>query len=194
MLQDLDALGDAARRAVDPVAMAEALARGYAEGHEEGMAAGFAAGQEAAADDVDRQRAEVAAAVAGALQSLAAASVEVLSRRDDTVAALERSLVDAAFELAEAIVGRELELATSPGRDALVRALRLAAGTDAVVVRMHPDDIATLGDADLAPGREVTVVADPTVGRNGCLVQVGDGCVDAQIGSALGRVREVLSS
>lgn len=193
-LEDLDGRGDAAWPGVDPDALADAVARGYADGHARGLADGLAAGEAAAAEAARRQRADATAAVDAALDALAAATTEVLAGRDDTVTGLERALAGAAFELAEALLGRELELASSPGRDALTRALRLAEGTEAVVVRMHPDDVATLGDhADLAPGRDVTVVADPTVERHGCLVQVGDGCVDAQLGPALARVREVLA-
>lgn len=193
-LPDLGGRGDGAWPGSDPDALADAVARGYADGHAQGRAEGFAAGEAAAAEVSRRQQADAAAAVGAVLDALAAAAAQVRAQRDDTVAGLERSLVGAAFELAEALLGRELELATSPGRDALARALRLAEGTEAVLVRMHPDDVATLGThADLAPGRDVTVVADPTVERNGCVVQVGDGCVDAQLGPALARVRQVVA-
>lgn len=194
-LADLDALDAGARRVVDPAALADALAEGYEDGRAEGHAAGYEAGRAAALLEGAQQRDEHEIAVSRAVAALAAAADELRTRRDETVAALESALVSGALELAEAVVGRELALAVSPGRDALVRALRLAEGTEAVVARLHPDDLATVGDqADLAPGRDLSVVADPSVGRGGCLLQIGDGCVDASLGAALERVRQVLAS
>jgi flagellar assembly protein FliH len=194
-LQDLDALTGAARVVADPAALAEALAAGYEHGRTEGFAHGHQEGRQAALAEAARQQAEQAETVQSALDALSRAAADVVARRDDTVAALEESLVAGALALAEAVIGRELELATTPGRDALVRVLRLADGADGVVARLHPDDIETLGDpAELAPGRQLTIVADASVERGGCVAQVGDGRIDACLSTALARVREVLSS
>jgi flagellar assembly protein FliH len=194
-LQDLDALTDAERAVADPAALAEALAAGYEDGRGEGFARGHEEGRQAALAEATRQQAEQANAVQAALDALSAAAADVLARRDDAVAALEDALVAGALELAEAVVGRELEVARTPGRDALVRALRLADGTEGVVARLHPEDVETLGDhADLVVGRELAIVTDHTVERGGCIAQVGDGRIDARLSAALARVREVLSS
>jgi flagellar assembly protein FliH len=108
--------------------------------------------------------------------------------------AFEVAAVDAALALAEAILGRELAVATDPGRDAIVRALAVApVGPDGVVVRLHPLDRDRLGDLhDLALGREVTVVADATVAPGGCAATVGATDIDASVAAALARVRLVL--
>lgn len=194
VLQDLDALSDAARRVVDPAAVAAALAEGYEEGRAEGYARGYDEGRMAALEEAAVQEAARTAATEQALGALRDAVAELATRRDETVAALEEQLVAGAFELAEALVGRELELATDPGRDALARALRLTEGPEAVVARLHPDDVDALGEhADLAPGREVTVVADATVERGGCVLQAGAGQIDARLRTALERVRRVLA-
>ena len=68
------------------------------------------------------------------------------------------------------------------------RALALAPAGDAVV-RLHPDDIATAG-GDFA--RDLTILADPTVEPGGCIVEIGACTIDAQISTALDRVREAL--
>lgn len=193
VLQDLDALSPAARRVVDPEALAEAIASGYQDGRAAGHAEGLAAGRAAALEDAARQQADHVARIEQAVGALRDAATQSQHRYHEAVARLEDALVAGAFELAEALVGRELELATSPGRDAIARALRLAEGTDPVTVRLHPDDIATLGElTSLAPGRALTVVDDPGVERGGCLLQVGDGRVDARLSAALARVRQVL--
>ena len=192
-LADLDALTGAGRFAVDPAAFDAAVQQGYEDGWARGHRDGFTAGQAQAREEAARLESERAAAVELALEALARAGDELGVRRLEHSARAEDALVNGALELATALLGRELELATAPGRDALARALRLADGNEAALVRMHPDDIATLGDhTELAPGRDLTVLADAAVDRGGCLVEVGDGRIDARIGAALERVEEVL--
>lgn len=194
-LTELESLTGAARRAVDPAAVAEAQARGYADGRAEGYQDGYAAGRQEALDAAAQAEAATAEAVQSALDALTRASSELTAQRGEDIAAIEDALVDGALDLATAVVGRELAISVAPGRDALARALLLADGTGPAMVRMHPDDVATLGEhADLALGRELRVVDDPAVERGGCIVEVGDGRVDARLSTALDRVRQVLTS
>ncbi|MGE3621765.1 MAG: FliH/SctL family protein [Acidimicrobiia bacterium] len=175
----------------DPEVVAPLLAAARAEGRAAGLAEGrreARAGIAAARADAERAVADLAAALDRALTGLAA-------HRALAAADLGRAVAEAALELAEAVVGRELALSTDPGRDALVRALRVVAPPAAVVAHLHPDDAATLGDAGLAvvpEGVELTVVADPAVDRGDCRLTVDDGAVDASIGAALARARAVL--
>jgi flagellar assembly protein FliH len=155
-------------------------------------------------DPLDRRAARVAgqiaehardAAVERTLRAAAATVEAFVARQGGALAALEDQLAGAALELAEAILGRELVLATAPGRDAIARAIRLAGEAGQATVRLHPADVATLGQVEgIAPGRELTVVADPAVEPGGCLLEAGATRVDARLGSALERVREVLGS
>ena len=57
-----------------------------------------------------------------------------------------------------------------------------------------PIDAETFQRADRrAPGREpFTIVADPSVERGGCIVEVGASQIDAQLAPALERMREAL--
>ena len=58
-----------------------------------------------------------------------------------------------------------------------------------MVARLHPEDLATLGGVDqLLDGRELRLVADPSVGRGGCLLDAGPSRVDATIEAAIARV------
>ena len=112
-----------------------------------------------------------------------------------TVSDLYAAAVPMAVEIAEALVGHHLRVEDCAARDAVERALTdIPRGSD-VTVHIHPDDADLTPDsmAELAPGCAVQVVADPTVERGGCVVNIGDRTIDAQIGAALGRVREVLS-
>jgi len=113
-------------------------------------------------------------------------------------------------DLASAIIGRELAVAVSPGADALARALALVPAGSVAVARLNPADAAILAE----PGAEaagpaagagfgggltgtpatVTIIADPAVEPGGCILEVGDSRIDAQLGSALDRVRTALLS
>ena len=145
-----------------------------AHAHNEGFQQGYADGRSAAIADVG-------ADVSFALTALHGA-IEDLSRRD--VMGLEAFGAEAmalGLAIAEEILGRELELVTNPALDA------------AVVARFHPDDLELIEPNALATlGREVELVADRSVERGGCLLDVGAMRVDAQLGPALQRVREAL--
>ncbi|MEX2658093.1 MAG: FliH/SctL family protein [Acidimicrobiales bacterium] len=190
VLADLGLLTGPARRAVDPAAVAEAQAAGHAAGRAEG----YDAGRLEALADAAVARAALADAGAAALAALERASAELAAREARSLADVEHAVLACAFELATAVVGRELALASDPGRDALRRALVLAPERESVTAHLHPDDVALLGDpTELSPGREVTVVADPAVERGGCVLEAGPCRIDAQLGAALARVKAVLA-
>jgi len=169
---------------VDPALAAVEERRGYDDGYGTGLAEGLAAGRAAAA-------AETAAALTRleALgRTLAEAADDLRRRQALELAGLEDALARTAVDLAAAVVGRELQLSASPGSDALARALALVPAGCAAVARLHPDDVASVGDLSGA----VTVIADPAVEPGGCILEVGDSRIDAQLGSALDRVRAAL--
>lgn len=163
---------------------------GFAAGHADGHADAYEAARDeaAAALELDRRHsAGVLLALRDELHRLRLVEAEL--RAD-----FEAAAVDAALALAEAVVGRELALATDPGRDAIVRALAVApVGSSEVVVRLNPTDRSRLGDlGDLALGRDVVVVADPAVPAGGCVATIGTTDVDASIAAALDRARAAL--
>lgn len=163
---------------------ADAAAEGYAEGVRRGYEDGVRMAEEAARQDL-----------AFALTALHGA-IDQLDRHDRAgLADLTADAVDLALAIAEAVVGREIDAAIDPGRDALVRALQLAPDRGRLLARLNPVDLDRLGDvrAHLA-GRDIELVADPAVERGGCLLQAGPARIDAQISSALARVRAELGT
>ncbi len=163
----------------DPAsAIATARLAGFREGRREGLELGVlegrTLGQEAAALTVE---------------ALSRAAADLDGRWEITAERVEALAVHLALDLAEVIIGRELEIATNPGADALRRAMRFRAEHEPVRARLHPDDAAMI-TSELAA--DVSVVPDPTVNRGDALVELGDGLVDASIAAALGRVREAL--
>jgi flagellar assembly protein FliH len=174
-----------------PCALVEGVAadRGHAAGYE----AGFADGQrdaEAAAMEAER---ESAARIESAVSALGQSVDAACSAYKDRSAELESALPRFAFDLLEALFGRESVLAVDPGRDAVARALALEESTLPAVARLSPDDVDTIGElADLWPSRPLTVVADPTVEPGGALVEVGSTTIDSHLSRALERVRAVI--
>ena len=175
-------------------------ARQFEEGREAGYEEGVrqATREQEAWLQAAQQREEAEAAerrlqFAATLESLRAAVADAAASA--TVRDLCAAAVPMAVEIAEALVGHHLLVDDCAARDAVERALTdIPRGSD-VTVHLNPGDTHLTPEsiADLAPGCAVQVVPDPTVERGGCVVDIGDRTIDAQIGAALVRVREVLS-
>lgn len=161
---------------------------GYRDGHAQGHAEGRREVEQAIADH--RANADRLARVINALE----AAADDLTRRDAlALADAEGHIVAVAVELAEQLIGRELEVTTSPVIDAMARAIGVLPDRGTPILRVHPDDETTAREAahaDLVRWRgAVTVVADPRVEAGGCIVDVDDCRIDAQLGPALERLR-----
>ena len=158
-----------------------------------GYEAGYADGQrdaETAARDAERAS---AARVDNAITALSRTMDAARSAYEERSAQLESAVPRFAFELLEALFGRESMLAVDPGREAVARALALDESYLPAVARLSPDDADTLRDiAELSPSRPLTVVADPTVEPGGAMVEIGSTTIDSQLSRALERVRAVM--
>lgn len=164
-------------------------------GHDAGFEAGYAEGLQTARVQAAEEARQARARLDRACDALAQASDAAERAFAERHAALEQSVAAFAFELVEALVGRELELATHPGRDAVARALAADRGTLPATARIHPADAETFSGTDaglLAGSRTLTFVVDESVEPGGALVDIGGATIDAQLSTALERVREVL--
>lgn len=168
---------------------------GYVAGFEQGLAEGRAAGHREGLETAQAEaRRQIEARVADSLDALDVGVADLAGREAVTFAEVEATAVDLAIALAESILDREVATADDPGRDALRRALALAPDHDELVAHLHPDDLEALGEvSDLAPGRALTLVSDPSTRRGGCLVAAGAARLDARIDTALERAREALA-
>lgn len=159
---------------------AEAEARRAA--FEEGRRAGL----EEAMTSIAMRRAasleQVCNRLAGAAEKVAQDRAAVLEEVVGDVAAL-------AAELVETLVGA-VEWPETPAHAALAKALALAPEGPELVARVHPD--AGLAEEDvtkLTARTGLRLVRDHTVDPAGCVVEVGSCTIDAQLSSALARVR-----
>ncbi|MBW8827755.1 MAG: hypothetical protein JF603_15600 [Acidobacteria bacterium] len=166
---------------------------GFGEGRTVGYSDGYQAGNDAAATAAERAMREREALLREALSALYAAAEACNNRVGVSVEEVEETVVTAAVELAEALLGRELAVANDIGRTALARALSLAPNSRPVRAFLNPQDLDTIGDLhDLAPGQVVEILSDSSVEPGGCVLEAGPSKVDAQLSSALRRVRRVL--
>jgi flagellar assembly protein FliH len=178
---------------VDPAVAVAEERRGFEDGYRTGMAEGLAAGRAATA----AESAAAATRLGAAARVLAEAASDLRHRQALELTGLEDALARAAVDLASAIIGRELEISASPGADALARALALVPAGSTATARLHPADAARLGEGSQGDGfgglpGALTIIPDPAVEPGGCILEVGDSRIDAQLGSALDRVRSAL--
>ena len=168
--------------------LAAATQRAADDGYADGLRRGYDEGRRAAIADAQSD-------LSFALTALHHA-IEDLHRRDAAgIATMSVETVELAMAIAHTVIGREIDTAIDPGRDALVRALALAPDRGAAIARFHPDDVAQLGDVTgLVGSRELEIVADHRVERGGCVLDVGPARVDAQLSGALERISAELST
>ncbi len=155
------------------------------EGFDEGKAAGRA--EAVSSVEAARQR-----RIEKLASSIAEAAQKAASMREEVVHEVSRDVAALVVDLTEVLVGRAME-----GRQALsdtiVRALALAPEGPDLVIRVSTH--AGLSDDEIravAGAGNVEVVRDPSVDADGCVVTVGGCRIDAQVSSALERVRRHL--
>ncbi|NIA55042.1 hypothetical protein HAV22_15505 [Massilia sp. TW-1] len=148
---------------------AEAERRGYAVGHEKGEA------------DARRQlQAQI-----DRFQGLAA---QLVQARATVLADAEDGIVELAFAALCRILGEQA--ASRDGVHAMVA--RCAADVrerEQVGIRLHPDDVALLGDG---AGHHARISADPGIVLGGCIVDSSTGALDARLEIQLARLAETL--
>lgn len=178
---------------LSPETMERARESGYQKGWDQGFNEASRAVREAFALEQEEWQQEQTRRLRSALNALASAVVELQGRQGLEISHLENHLAATAFTIAEALLGRELDLAESPGRDAITRAIALAPTEGALIVRCNPGDVETLGNLDdLLAGHSYSIVADPTVESGSCLLDAKDCQVDARLSTAAQRVAEAL--
>jgi flagellar assembly protein FliH len=166
-----------------------------------GHAAGYAAGRRQVEQELETLRVSIeldgtrrarqgSEEVQLALDALARSAAEYRQRELPVLRAVESAIANAAIELAEAIIGRELSTTDSSARAALERAVH-EAGSTGSAIRLNPEDIAVISaDARLEPG--IDLIPDASIERGDAVIDVANGSIDARISTSLARVRAAL--
>lgn len=172
-----------------------------------GFSAGWAAGARAAADAATAERSRLLAehedreaqrdaATSQALSALGSAMEQWNLKAMPVVDEARRTLYAAALDLAAAILQREIEPGSSSARTLLNRALDLPVEATPNVLRLHPDDLLHVnlliesGQAEVPAG--LRLVGDSRLSHGDAITEHEDGALDARIGTALARARDVL--
>jgi flagellar assembly protein FliH len=171
----------------DERARAEELAAARSDAYAAGYAEGYAAARAELEDSRARALEQAAARLAEA------AEVARLSR-EALVAEVTADAVELTYALARTILGDETVAAALPEREAVARALRLAPEGEDLVVRIPVSCELTASDLiGLCDTARISIRPDPGVEDGGCIVEAGPCRIDAQISTALERVRKTLS-
>jgi flagellar assembly protein FliH len=169
---------------------AQGFAAGWVDGRR-GSQAGIAASHQAQLKAFDEQTRRTVAGQQSASSALAMAVRKVEGAVQHLNEDLAEQAVELALQIAEAVLGRELATIDDPAADAMRRALTEVPVDVSVTVRLHPADRAGL-DASVLGDRVATFVSDASLSRGDAVVEMETGLVDARVGPALARVREVL--
>ena len=162
-----------------------------AQAAEEGRKAGLEAAQAALRPRLEKQLADATAALRQAVQA-------VLHARHTWQQHWQQHAVDLALAIARRICRRELARCPEITMAWVREALGLVVGHGQVLVRLNPQDHATLaGDvhklaAELAGLGSVQVVPDPQIDPGGCRIDTEFGSLDQQLETQLNRLREEL--
>lgn len=168
----------------------------------QGYAEGYAAGMRAVTEQTRAQREQIAAAAAAqtaahdaeqqaAMGALVAAARAFDSRVLPLLESADRSLIESALALAEAVLGYELCEDQNAAAAALERVIGAVDTAEIRGVRMHPRTAAALptGAAETAG---VSIVADPGMAPGDAVADLHEGFIDARITAALRRCHEIL--
>jgi flagellar assembly protein FliH len=160
------------------------------EAHEQGLDEGRKAGREEGARLAREE-------LAHELEVAHTMAAELLEARHQLIAAAEPAMIRLALDVARTVIAREVETDPDILKGALTRAMLKAAGEERMRLRLHPDDVARLGDyldnlAARFASRGVDVIPDVTVGRAGVIVETRSGTVDARIDTQVAKIQQSL--
>jgi flagellar assembly protein FliH len=177
-------------------ARSAARAAGYAAGWAHGVRMAQQRATVAAEQArIEREQllAEQRAGVARGVAALHAAAAALERQAIPGAQQLEALLLEAAYGIAEALVGHSLRDDETRAPAALARVLALAPSGEPVTVRLSPPDHAVVaGHVDPAGERAVTIVADPALEPGDAVAVSGATEVESRIRAGLQRIRDAL--
>jgi flagellar assembly protein FliH len=182
-----EAKQQAAALIAEAEAQVEALQTSACEqGLEEGRLAGREEGARLAQEEVAHE-----------LELVHTMAAELLEARHDLMADAEPAIIRLALDVARTVIAREIEADPDILKGTLTRAMLKAAGEERLRLRLHPDDVARIGDyldnlAARFAARGVEVLPDPLVGPAGIIVETRSGTVDARVETQLDKIERAM--
>jgi len=142
-----------------------------------------------------------AALVRSALDAVEAAAAQVVAAERAWARTLQENLCALAVAVARNVIGRELKGDSHIVADLARRAVANFPAAEPVRVRVNPQDLSVLtlatsaegGNIPVAPGRDVTWLADAEIKPGGCVVEGRHRVIDGRVDHALERLYQKLS-
>lgn len=154
--------------------------------------------QQAYEEGLAQGREEMRQELESAAKALLSAAQQLDGIRSSLYANQEQDLVRLAMLIARQVIGAELRTNEEAITGVVENALKSAVETDSHHVRVNPDDLAVVQKhkplflANIHGLKEITVEADKTISRGGCVIESETGEVDACLESRLARIEEQL--
>lgn len=168
---------------------------GHAKGFDEGLAKGIEQGRA-------KGHAEALAATSEQLKQLQqawlAAAAAWSAQREEMDRQAREAVLDLSLAMAQKLVHRIVEIDRSVVIEQVAAALACVLRPMDVSIRIHPDDRDAIQEAmpqlmaEFPQLKRVHLVEDANVGRGGCVMQYGQGRVDATVQTQLRRVVELM--
>ena len=120
--------------------------------------------------------------------------------KDEIVRQQEKEIVEVVFAIAEKIVHFLSDSDRTAVRKAVLEGLRAATEKSSVVIKVNPEDLEYVENlapelsANIKELRSITVRADSSVTRGGCLLETPYGDVDATMETRLKKIHQCLRS
>jgi type III secretion protein L len=116
--------------------------------------------------------------------------LDAREKRDTALKDVEQDVLRLAVKLAEKIIGRAIDQDDETLADIVATAIRHARQQEMLVIRVNPADLSIVQRyhdrlSSTTRARYLDIVADPRVGRGGCVVESESGAVDAQLETQL---------
>jgi len=122
--------------------------------------------------------------------------LEIDGLRSSLYAQIEREVVKLALEVAKIVVRREIQADREMVQTLVRAALSRLSEASPVTIHLNPIDYDYLLErrAELCRigGREVSLEADPSIERGGCLIRTEDGDIDARIEEKFRQLQQAL--
>ncbi len=146
----------------------------------EGFEKGYAQGQKQGFESGEKKSMEI-------LQNLENLLGEIRGIKEEILNRYERQILELVAAIAGKIVDCKISLDDTAVREAVVKALHLAADKSRVVLKVNPEDFNYIENVkedffnNFNGMKSITVTADTAIGRGGCILETPCGDVDARI-------------
>ena len=180
-------------------ARAEGYAQGYEYGERHGQDEGYRAGyQQGLEEGTSAARQEMGDKFEQAVKQAEALLVQAERERNTIVLSADRQIVELALAVAGKVLAREMEENPLIMLPVVTEALQKVRDQAQVVVRVNPLHYPLLLEARtdlqrmMGSQQTITILADQSLGLADCVLETGNGTVDARLETQLSRLRKRL--